>query len=146
MVFDCSTELGRNRAVQKFQFLFTGRKKIEIKEIRAKRSLSQNKYLHLIISWFALEYGETAEYIKQEIFKKQVNRDIFIFQFANKKTGEIRDEFRSTSDLDTKELTVAIERFRNWASKEGGIYLPEPKDLALLNEIEYQIKLNAEYL
>ena len=95
---------------------------------------------------FALEYGETAEYIKQEIFKKQVNRDIFIFQFANKKTGEIRDEFRSTSDLDTKELTVAIERFRNWASKEGGIYLPEPKDLALLNEIEYQIKLNAEYL
>jgi hypothetical protein len=36
-------------------------------------------------------------------------------------------------------------RFRDYASKEAGIYLPEPSDLVLLQEIEIQIN-NQNYL
>lgn len=71
-----------------------------------------------------------------------MNPDIFKTKFTNEKTGEIRDDWRSVTDLDTKEKTTAIDRFRDYASKEGGIYLPEPNDLVALNYIETEIKKN----
>ena len=55
-------------------------------------------------------------------------------------------DLRSSANLDTKEMTTAIERFRNYASKEAGIYLPSPEDLSQLQEIENQTKNNAQYL
>ena len=50
--------------------------------------------------------------------------------------------WRSTADLDTKELTTAIDKFRDYSSAEAGIYLPEPKDLAILQDIEIELKNN----
>jgi hypothetical protein len=43
-------------------------------------------------------------------------------------------------------MTLCINRFRDYASKEAGIYLPEPSDLVLLQEIEIQINNNKNYL
>ena len=71
---------------------------------------------------------------------------IFEYQFINKKTGEVRIEYKSLANISKDELTVAINRFRDYASKEAGIYLPEPKDLNFLREIEIQIENNKEYL
>lgn len=136
MIFHLSNEFDRQRANERFLFLLEHQKNIELKEKKPKRTASQNRYLHLILSWFAWEYGETLAYIKQEIFKKQVNAEIFQTEYINPRTGEIRTDWKSTSALDTKELTTAIDRFRNYASKEAGIYLPEPSDLIHLEEIE----------
>jgi len=43
---------------------------------------------------------------------------------------------------------LAIDRFRNFSSQELGIYLPEPKELALLQDLENEISKhsNQEYL
>ena len=49
------------------------------------------------------------------------------------------EAWRSTASLDTKEMTTAIDNFRDYASKEAGIYLPTPDDLVYLNEIEKQV-------
>ena len=86
-----------------------------------------------------MEYGETPEYVKQDIFKKLVNPQIFLTEYVNYKTGEVREAWRSTADLNTKEMTTAIDNFRDYASKEAGIYLPTPDDLISLNEIERQV-------
>jgi hypothetical protein len=43
-------------------------------------------------------------------------------------------------------MTNAINRFRNYASKEAGIYLPSPDDLIELQDIKNQIENYAEYL
>lgn len=131
-----------NQAKTRFKWLIDNKKMFEIKEIRPKRSISQNSYLHLILYWFAAEYGETLEYVKQEIFKKVVNKQIFKTEYVNEKTGEIRTDWKSTAILDTKELTTAIDRFRDYSSKEAGIYLPEPNDLTTLQYIENEIKKN----
>ena len=109
-------------------------------------SCSQRGYLHLILSWYALEYGETLEYVKQEVFKKQVNKEIFKFDFVNRRTAEVRTEYRSTESLDSREMTMAIERFRNFSMLQAGIYLPEPKDLVHLQEIEDEIKKHENQL
>jgi|SRR5690554_5555344 len=146
MLYDTSNELDKNRAVEKFKYLINKRKIIELKEKRKIRSLSQNNYLHLILSWYALEMGESLKYTKEEIFKKEVNPDIFYYDFINRKTGEMRKELRSSALLNTKEMTTAIDRFRNFASINFGIYLPEPIDLVNLREMERQINNQKQYL
>ncbi len=119
---------------------------VELKKINPVRTNRQNRYLHLILSYFACEYGETMAYVKQEIFKKVVNPVIFKTEFVNKKTGEAREDWRSTADLDTGETTSAIDRFRNYASKEAGIYLPEPDEDEFLKHCEIEIERNKLYL
>ncbi|QYS85443.1 hypothetical protein JJC03_09350 [Flavobacterium oreochromis] len=146
MIYNSEKKIDTQRALVKIRQLISQRKTFELTEKRPKRTLSQNNYLHLILSWYALEYGETLAYIKQEVFKKQINQDLFHTEFINRKTGEIRDSWRSSADLSTAELTQAIERFRNYSAKEAGIYLPEPSDLAYIKEIEIQIENNKLYL
>lgn len=145
MLYDLSKETDKSRAKQRFEKMLIEGCKIELIK-KEKRTLQQNKYLHLILGWFALEYGETLEYVKQTMFKKMVNPDIFKTSYTNKKTGEIREEFKSTSNLTTKELTVAIDKFRNWSAKEAGIYLPQANEDKFLAEIEIELQKKSEYV
>lgn len=146
MLFNPEKPIDIQRALTKIKQLIADKKVFELKEKRPIRSLNQNRYLHLVLSWYALEYGETLEYIKQEIFKKQVNKSIFEYEYVNRVTGETRMEYRSTADLDSAELSMAIDRFRDFSVKQAGIYLPEPKDLVFLQEIQIQITNNQHYL
>lgn len=146
MLYDLTNDLDKNRAIEKFKYFINQNKIIELKEKRKIRSLSQNNYLHLILSWYALEMGETLEYTKRDIFKIQINPEIFCYDFINRKTGEIRKDLKSTSIIDTKEMTTAIDRFRNFASLKFGIYLPEPEDLVNLREMERQINNQKQFL
>ena len=139
MIFNASNEFDIQRAKERLGYLIEKKKTFEITEKKPKRTYSQNNYIHLLFAWFALEYGETPEYVKQDIFKKLVNPQIFLTEYVNYKTGEVRESWRSTADLNTKEMTTAIDNFRDYASKEAGIYLPTPDDLNSLNEIERQV-------
>lgn len=144
MLYNPDKEIDVQRAIVKFKHLIETKKVFELKEKFKRRSISQNSYLHLLFGWFALETGYTTEEVKQEIFKKIVNPNMFY-------EGEFGDlikieRWRSTSSLNTQEMTLCIDRFRDYSSKEAGIYLPEPKELSLLQEIEIQVKNNKQYL
>ena len=132
-------DLSNSFQLKQAEFYFDKLKKsaciIELKK-KQKRTYKQNKYLHLILSWFAIETGYTLEYVKREFFKKLCNRDIFEI-IRDGKLGEVKD-WRSSADLDSKESTIAIERFRNWSSEEG-IYLPAPNEDEFLMNIEIEI-------
>lgn len=146
MIYDVSNILNKKKAIDRFKYFLDKKKTFELTEKRPLRTLSQNNYLHLILSWYALEYGDTVKHTKEELFKKQLSPDIFKTEFVNKKTGEIRDDWKSSANIDTKQMTIAIDRFRNYASKEAGIYLPSPDDLIELQDIKNQIENYAEYL
>jgi len=140
-VFVTSREFDLHRAKVRFENLCKKRATFELTERKPLRSIPQNKYLHLILSWFALEYGETMEYIKQEFFKSAVNPEIFKYDRVNHKTGEVRQALRSSADLDTREMSIAIERFRDFASREAGIYLPAANEDKYLEQIMQSIKM-----
>ena len=146
MIYNLSVSHEKEQAVTRFKNLLDNGKKVELKVKHPKKSVSHNAYAHLLFSWFALEYGDTMEYIKQEIFKKLVNKELFKTEYVNEKTGEIRIAWRSFAELDSGEATIAIDKFRTWSSKEAGIYLPEPNDIAFLEEIEKQISNQSKYL
>jgi hypothetical protein len=114
---------------------------VEITEKKPSRSLRQNSYLHLILGWFGLNYGETQDYVKQEFFKRTVNPDIFVYERVNHKTGEIREALRRSRELDTRQMSIAIERFRDWSSKEAGIYLPAPNEDKYLEQVMKDLEI-----
>jgi len=145
-IYNGSKLIDQQRAIEKLKFLIKHEKVFELTEKRKSKTYPQLKYLHLILGWFALEFGEKRDYIKIEFFKKLVNHDIFEFEFINRKTGEIRIELRSCAELTKDEMTLAIDRFRDYSSKEAGIYLPQPSDLAIMQEIEVELENNKQYL
>ena len=144
MLYNSEKPIDCQRAIEKIKHLIAKKKVFELKEKRPKRTISQNSYLHLILSFFALESGYTLQEVKQEIFKKVGKPNTFY----KGEFGELVKiaRWRSSSNLNTQELTLCIDRFRDYASKEAGIYLPEPKDLTILQEIEIQITNNKQYL
>lgn len=141
MIFNFKNEADRYKAKEYLNRLLSLEKTVEIKEVRRTRSLSQNRYLHLILAWFAYQTGYTLEETKQYIFKKIVNPEIFYLENFTGAFGEV-ERWRSTRDLDTKEMTTAIDKFRDYSAIEAGIYLPEPKDLSLIQNLEFELRNN----
>jgi len=136
MIFNASIETDVQTAIERLNYLIKNQKVFELKEKKKRRSINQNSYMHLLFGWFGLHFGYTLEEVKQEIFKKEVNPDIF---YLGEKTGIVNlSEWQSTSKLDTGEMTLAIDRFRDFSATHG-LYLPEPKDLAALQQIENEI-------
>ncbi|URM37185.1 hypothetical protein [Flavobacterium anhuiense] len=145
MLYNPEKPFDVQRANEKLAYFVKHNKVFELSAKKVPKTYPQLKYVHLIMSWFAWEYGESLEYIKLEFFKKLVNPEIFKYEFVNRKNGEIREEYKSLKNVTKDELTIAIDRFRDYSSKEAGIYLPEPSDLALMRELEIQVK-NVEHL
>ena len=117
---------------------------VELTEKKPQRTSSQNRYLHSILAYFGLEVGETAEYVKRHYFKILCNKDIFIREVEDKFLGRVK-VLRSSADLDTEEMTRAIERYRNWCSTQG-CYIPSPEEHLMIQQMEIEISRNKQYL
>ena len=115
-------------------------------ELTAKtfRSRNQNSYLHLLIGVVAMDTGTTIAYAKEVYFKRLCNKDLFIKEETDLYAGKV-EVVRSTTDLTTGEMSMAIDRFKKWGA-ENGIYLPNPGDESLLREIEIEMARNRKYL
>ena len=118
---------------------------VELNEHKPRRTTPQNSYLHLLLGMFAMETGNTLEVVKQEYFKRLVNPDLFVERRHDKYLGEI-EVLRSSRDLDTGDMTTAIERFRNWAAAEADIYLPAPNEQEFLDSIEREMQCKRTWL
>lgn len=138
-IYDTANALDRARVEKRFATLLQSGKVIEVTEFKPKRTSPQNRYLHLILGLFAIEVGHSVEFVKTEYFKKLCNRELFVERVTDKYAGEV-EILRSSKDLDSAEMTTAIERFRNWASEEGGIYIPAPHEEEFLAAIEQELK------
>lgn len=118
---------------------------VEVRRKAPQRSLNQNRYLHLILGFFGSEYGLSLDEVKVDIFKRECNRDLFEREATNKK-GRTVKYLRSSAELNSAEMTLAIERFRNWSASVAGIYLPSPNEQQFLAYCEQEIERNREYL
>ncbi|MBO8433177.1 MAG: hypothetical protein IAB08_07800, partial [Bacteroidetes bacterium] len=140
-----SNELHAAQARARLEKLLRDRKVFDLTEKKPQRTLSQNSYLHVILAYFACQYGETVEYVKREYFKKLVNPATFIREREDRFLGRIK-YLRSSADLTTEEMTLSIDRFRNWSGAQVGIYLPSPDEGRLISLMEMEIERNKQYL
>jgi len=116
--FDLSTEFGKTKAAEYLARLSERGKPCEVKEIRPVRSGRSNRYYWTIVSLFALETGYTKDEAHTTI-KRQLG-------MVYEKNGQ--RFLKSTSKLDSKEMSDYITRFRDMAGKMG-IYLPSSEEL-----------------
>lgn len=145
MVYDTSNPLDKANFLLRAKKLADKGAIIELTEKKPRRSLPQNKYLHVLLAYFGTQTGNTLEWVKQQYYKKLVNPDLFIREKEDKYLGRIK-VLRSSADLDTSEFSLSIERFRNWASQEAGIYLPSADEYIIIQQMEIEIERNKEFL
>lgn len=145
MTYDLNTPIDRARFERRFTMLMERREVVECTDVKPKRTNAQNRYLHLILGEFAMQTGNTLEFVKREYFKRLCNKDIFVSTVNDDYAGLI-EVLRSTADLSSAGLSTAIDRFRNWASIEAGIYLPEANENEYLSYIEREMQYYRNYL
>jgi hypothetical protein len=144
MILNLNIELDREKFKTRSDFLLEKRKVVELTE-KTGRSLKQNSYLFLILNIFSIEYGEGVEFVKQRFFKELCNPDLFVRTKSDKLLGEIT-YLRSSADLSKEEMVTAIDRFKIWASKEAGIFIPDAISDEERIELLRQIDRNRNYL
>ena len=144
MLYDLSNPLQNESFKVKAEALSRKGAIVELTEKKPKRTNLQNAYLHTALSYFAGKVGEDMEYVKKNYFKILCNKEIFIREVEDKYLGKIK-VLRSSADLDTEEMTRAIERFRNWAASEGE-YIPSPDEHRLVQLMEIEVSRNKLYL
>ena len=145
MIYNTSNPLDKANFLLRAKKLAESGKVIELTEKKPRRSLPQNKYLHVILAYFGAQTGNTLEWVKHQYYKKLVNPDLFIREKEDKYLGRIK-VLRSSADLDTAEMSLSIERFRNWAAQEAGIYIPSADEAILIQQMEIEIERSKEFL
>lgn len=145
MTYDGSNPLHVAQARARIDRFAKDGKTFELTEKRPKRSLSQNAYLHVLLAYFAAQYGERMEYVKDCIYKAHVNRTLFLREKEDRLLGKI-PYLRSTAELDSGEMALSIDRFRTWAAQEAGIYLPSADEHRLLAMAEMETERNKEFV
>ncbi len=137
MKLDLSKPYDKAKAETRFKVLLDKGAKIELTEIRPKRTLNQNAYLHVCIALIALELGYTLDQMKSVLKKEcefmQYEKNGYVF-------------FRHTRDMDTKELGEFIDWIINFAGVQG-IIIPSSEDYIKYRfEIDKEIELNKMHL
>lgn len=142
MTYFLKDEFSRNKCIARFNYLLENAVLVELTDA-TKRSSAQNNYLHCVLGAVALFVGESLEYVKQEIYKRMVNPDIYVVEKDNPTLGHIVS-LRSSRELNKEEMSVSIDRFRKWAAEQG-IYTPSPDDLGTIARINAEMS-QAHYL
>lgn len=142
MKYDLLNELSRKKFEAKVEYLLKKAQYVELTEKRT-RTLNQNSYCHFAIAYLAMETGNTVETIKQEIFKRRVNPDIFVVEREDPLLGSIT-VLRSSSRITKEEMSTALDRFLQFAA-ENGVYIPRPGDEELIAQAEYEIARAERY-
>ncbi|MGL5262612.1 MAG: hypothetical protein ACRC9P_09535 [Bacteroides sp.] len=145
MIYDLKNPYDIGKFKDRVVELINQRAVVDLTKKNPNRSLSQNAYLHLILGFFAVEYGCSLDEVKLDFFKRKCNKEIFERRVINKQGKEITT-LRSSADLDTMEMTTAIERFRNWSVSVAGIYLPSPDEDQFLIHVSQEIERNKAYI
>lgn len=137
MIYDTSKELEVNKLLSRLDALLSKKCIIELKEKKKPRTLSQNAYLHVCITLFAIAFGydlENAKYLLKSMCP-------FMHYY---KDGVLL--VYSTSKQDTKEQTDFIEWIRTKSAKEGH-YIASPQEyLDNKYAIDSEIEKFKEYL
>lgn len=135
MKYDLKKEGTGDKARAYLDKLIENKSKCEVKKINPNRSISQNAYLHKLIALWGNEFGYFMEEAKQEI--KEAIGYTYTKQVVDPATGEVvtRKYLSETHKMDSRELTIFIDKFRDYSSAACGLYLPTSKEF--LEEREY---------
>ena len=145
MLFNLQNEFEIPRFKEYVNRLYKQRATVEVKKKNPGRTLAQNAYLHLLLGYFASQYGCSLDEAKVDFYKRTCNSDLYKRQQTNRQGREVT-YLRSSTELTTAEMTLSIERFRNWSASVAGIYLPSADEQQAILFAQQEIERNQEFI
>lgn len=145
MRYDLNNPLSVVDARLKLECLIKRKAVVELTE-KKQRTLSQNAYLHVLLSYLALRTGNTLDYVKRNYYKVQCNPELFIVEKDDEVLHRKVKTLRSSTDLTKEEMSLSIDRLRKWSQLEAEIYLPTAEEGQYLRELEMQIEQAKQWL
>ena len=133
MFLDLSNQFDLKKAETYFEKLKSDGAKIELKKVVKSRTVSQNSYLHVCLTYFSQESGYEVDELK-ELFSHQLPEML-------RYTKDGHSFRRSTSDLSTVEMAKLITHIREVANAELGLYIPQSEEY-LINKFQIDKELN----
>lgn len=144
MLYDLRNPLDRERFKRRCNALYSKQGIVDLSE-KTQRSSNQNRYIHLLIGYLAMETGNTLDYVKEVFYKRAANKELFVREKEDEILGKV-EYLRSSADLSKEEMTLSIDRFRNWSSQTAGIYLPAANEQEFLASIEYEMSKYKQWI
>lgn len=144
MIYNLKNKIEESKFSERAEKLKSKGSVVELTKKKPQRTLPQNNYLHLLLTYFSVHFGLTLQEAKTEHFKIVCNPELFIVRNEHKILGQYIT-IRSSADLTTEELSTAIDRFKNYSSGQG-LILPNSEDFHFLNHIRNLEKENKEWL
>jgi len=137
MKFDFTNSFDINKARTYLEKLIEDKSKCDMVKPREVRSLSQNSYLHVAITIYAIEFGYTLMEAKTDL-----KRECPFMRYEKNDKPYLKE----TKKMNSKELTDFIDWIRTYSAKEG-CYIPTSEEY-LQNKfnIDKDIERNKEYL
>ena len=110
MNYDLTNKENRKRFITRCNSLLKNQRNNVCLVDESGRTLSQNKYIHVLCRVLAQDVGVSEEYAKQVYFKELANRDIFVTFTKDPIANKMVEVHRSTYDLTIEEMRRAIVR------------------------------------
>jgi len=137
MKFNTAILSDLRKAKTRFDYLCENEKIIELVACRKSRSLSQNNYLHVVISLYSIEFGYTLNESKTDL-----KRECGFMTYEKNDSRYLKE----TSKMNSADLTSFIDWIRNYAS-QNGLYIPTSEEyLQNRYSIDNDINKFKEYL
>lgn len=141
MLFIPESKQDRERAHEYVDYCFDKGFPVNVTKYSPKRTKRQNRYIHCMLGIVAVETGHTIEEVKVNVWKAMVCPDIFYL--GEDKLGK---HFRSSKELTTSEMSVAISRWRFFCQTEIGIYIGDINDELFMTYCEQQIEKDKDFI
>lgn len=144
MMYNLKNPVDRDRFKRRCNALFKKQGVVELSE-KTQRSGQQNRFLHLLLGYLAIETSNTLEYVKEVFYKRAANREIFVREKDDEILGKV-EYVRSSAELTKEEMTLSIDRLRDWSSQTAGVYLPAANEHEFLASIEYEMSRYQQWI
>jgi hypothetical protein len=148
MIYNPKSDFDLQKAKKRFEQLIRLGKPFELTDL-TKRSLKANNYLHLCLSYLALEMGWTLAYTKLRIWKLTWCKEMFLIERVSTKTGEKFTDIRSSADLNKEEMNQSIKILIEKSLSVCNVLLPNPNDNSYQDDfllIQKEVAANKQYL
>lgn len=110
---------------------------VDIKRVIKKRSLNQNSYFHLLISYWGAQNGYTIEEAKQILKEEQAE----LYEYRK----GTRVFYRSSADLNEDDMRKSIDRYIEWA-EVNGTDMPRAIDENFMDWASNYVETHGNYL
>lgn len=137
MKYDLNNPLDEKSFDVRADYLKSKKKIVELKATRESRSIKQNSYLHVVITLYAIEFGNTLNEAKTDLKRACP----FMTYEKNGKKYLVE-----TSKQNSKELTDFIDWIRNYAAQNGCNIPTSEEYLQNRHRIDNEIERFKEYL